>query len=374
MIGKTHATSKEQGDAYERLAASALERMGWQVEAMPPNHSSYDLKARRGNQKIVVQAKDLKTPASEAKIRQFAGFMTSADGHAFHEGWFVTRKGVSRNGRAFIASNPAARIKSWVLGGQFMGQTAGVSDAQQRRIGVYTFKGGVGKSKLALLLAGALAFRNKNVFIVDLNRAQNLYHLIGEDGLYVERGAGAGGTVCVLGREEWNMRKDEWKYGPVLDADFVIYDCPQFFEKSAERSFMANLHLVVSPLMLNTDSIGANHHVLRDTVSEVRLLNAQVPIAFLVNNLRPEQMQGPMMGFLKAATDVYDDRQQVYLLPLDRFAIPYQRTLEELGQQHALNPHSQVEMLFSRPGHEEVPWLRPATRLADMIIRGHFWS
>jgi hypothetical protein len=190
----------------------------------------------------------------------------------------------------------------------------------------------------------------------------------------VERGAGAGGTVCVLGREEWNMRKDEWKYGPVLDADFVIYDCPQFFEKSAERSFMANLHLVVSPLMLNTDSIGANHHVLRDTVSEVRLLNAQVPIAFLVNNLRPEQMQGPMMGFLKAATDVYDDRQQVYLLPLDRFAIPYQRTLEELGQQHALNPHSQVEMLFSRPGHEEVPWLSPATRLADMIIRGHFWS
>jgi cellulose biosynthesis protein BcsQ len=374
MASKTVTpTTKEKGDAYEQHVSRVLERLGWKVEAMPPNRSSFDLIATRGNLKIAVQTKDLKTKATEAKIRQFGGFMTSTDGQSFHEGWFVTRAGCTRGALAYIAANPQARIRSFVAGANFMGQIGGVSDAEQHRIGVFTFKGGVGKSKVALLLAGALAYRNKNVFIVDLNRAQNLYRLIGEEGLFVDRGAGAGGTVSVLGRDDWNLRKDEWKYGPLLDADYVIYDCPQFFEKPAERAFLPHLDVVIAPLQLNTDSIGADHHVLRDTVSEVRRENERAPIVFIVNNLRTEQQQGPMKEFLKAATDVFNDRRGVHLLPLDQFAIPYHRTLEELGQQHALNPHSQVEMVFSRPGHADASWLRPALRLADMIIRGDFW-
>ncbi len=370
---KTPPTTRQQGDAYERLVAAWLQRQGWQVESMPPSQPSYDLIATRGKLRIAVQAKDLKSKATAAAIKQFAGFMTSADGIPFHEGWFVTRMGFSPGARDYIESNPHARIKAILGRANFSGQVAGVSAVEQHRIGVYTFKGGVGKSKLALVLAGALAYRSRNVFIVDMNRAQNLFNLVGPEGLYVERGGATGGTISVLGRDEWNVRKDEWKFGPVLDAEFVIYDCPQFFEKPAERAFLPHLNLVLAPIVLNPDGIGTNHHVLRDTVSEVRAHNAHVPIAFLVNSLRPEQLRGPMKQFLLAATDVFDDRKDVYLLPLDQFAVPFHRTLEELGQQRALNPQSRMEMVFSRPAQDDVPWLRPALRLADLIVQGHFW-
>ena len=366
-------SARQQDDAYLRLVAEALRRKGLQVAAAPSAQASYDLVATQGKLRIAVQAKDLRSKATEAKIRQFAGFMASADGIAFHEGWFVTRRGLTRGAGDHIRDNPHARIRSFVCGLNFVGQVAGVSTVEQHRIGVYTFKGGVGKSKIALLLAGALAFRGRNVFVVDLNRAQNLFHLVGPEGLYVDRGGGAGGTISVLGRDEWNVRKDEWKFGAVLDAEFVVYDCPQFFEKPAERAFLPHLDLVLAPIALNPDSIGAEHHVLRDTVAEVRALNADVPIAFIVNNLRPEQQRGPMKQFLLTASDVFDDRRQVYLLPLDQFAVPYHRTLEELGQQHALDPQSQVELAFSQPTREDAPWLRPAVRLADLILRGHFW-
>jgi hypothetical protein len=370
---KTSPTPREQGDAYERHVAGVLQRKGWRVEPMPPSHAAYDMVATRGKVRIAVQAKDLKTKATEAKIRQFAGFMSSADGIAFHQGWFVTRVGLTRGARAYIESNPQVRMRSYVCGRSFIGQVAGVTESQQHRIGLYTFKGGVGKSKMALVLAGALAYRGRDVFIVDMNRAQNLFHLVGPEGLYVERGGNAGGTISILGRDEWNLRKDEWKFGPVLDAEFVIYDCPQFFEKPGERAFLPHLDLVLAPIMLNPDGIGTDHHVLRDTVSEVRALNPQVPIAFVVNNLRPEQFRGPMKEFLLAATDVFNDHRQVYLLPLDQFAVPFHRTLEELGQQRTLNPKSQVEMVFAQPAPENAPWLRPAVRLADFIIQGSFW-
>jgi hypothetical protein len=353
-------------DPYAHHVAGVLRQKGLRVETPPAAHGSYNLVATQGTRRIAVQAKELKTAPSEAKLKQFAGFMASADGQGFHEGWFVAPHSPSTGARRFVNDNPQARITAWACGPHFIGQTAGAAIAAQRRIGVYTFKGGVGKSKLALVLAGALAFRDRNVFIVDLNRAQNLQRLVGAEGIYVARGKGAGGTVSVLGR-------DEWKYGPVLDADYVIYDCPQFFEKTAERGFLPHLNLVVSPIELNADGIGANHHVLRDTVSEVRKDNPHVPIAFVVNNARSEHLQGPMKRFLATAPDLFDEGQQVYLLPLDQFAIPYHPTLEALGQQRALDPRSHVELVFSRANVLDAPWLRPALRLADLINGGYFW-
>ncbi len=349
---------------YERDVAQAMAERGFAIEWPAPATSRYDFVATKGNLRCAALARDLKGKAELQAIMAFAAFMDTAEGRKFRFGIYVTSKGLTKGAALFIEENPQSRLRFYIRQGQRFVQIGGASEVVPRRIGVYTFKGGVGKSKVSLLLAAALAHLGKNVALVDLNRAQNLYNLVGEDGLYLRGPDGRESVVSVFRRDEWDVRKGVWKkVGAILDTHYLVFDFPQFFDKPADRQALAQLDLVLAPIVLTPDSLGIRHAVLRDTVTEVRQLNPTAPIWFLVNRLTPKQWNGPMRAYLKSAADLFREEERAAILPPERFYIPYQAELEQLGADRALNPASKLRMLFGG-GDVRQGWARGLLKLA----------
>jgi cellulose biosynthesis protein BcsQ len=260
------------------------------------------------------------------------------------------------------------RLRHVTSHGRAIHQIAGASETRAFHVGVYTFKGGVGKTKLSLLLACALAHRGHNTVLIDLNRAQNLVNLVGEEGLYVRNERGPESVISVFSRDEWNLKLNKWKVGEILDAEFFIYDCPQFFEKPAERDAIRHFELVLSPIQLTVDSIGVGHSVLRDTIAEIRAKNAGAPVEFILSDLRDDQLNGPILAYLRAARPLINGGLKAALLHPEKFLIPHSGDLERLGTDRALNPANAIALQFSTDLERRQKWTRQALQLADHVI------
>ena len=363
-------STKSKGDAYERKVAEAFRLKGFAVEwPEQANQPHYDFRALKGSLRCAVQVKDLKGKAELNAITALGGFMDTSEGRRFQLGYFVTPKGLTKPAAAFIADNPQFRLRHITPHGGAYYQIAGVSEIRPYHVGVFTFKGGVGKTKLSLLLACALAHKGHNTVLVDLNRAQNLYNLVGDEGIYVQNERGPESVVSVFGRDEWDIKQNKWKkVGEILDAGFFIYDCPQFFEKPAEREAIGHFDLVIAPIQLTVDSIGVGHTVLRETIAEVRGKNESAAIEFLLNDLREDQLNGPILAYLRAARTLFNGGHKAALLHPEKYFIPHASELERLGTDRALDPANTLAMLFAdTEGRQQ--WMRRLMALADHVIQ-----
>ena len=109
--------------------------------------------------------------------------------------------------------------------------------------GVFTCKGGVGKTTISAHLAGAFALNGYDVALVDLDRQQNLSKLLGE-GVYLPNTKGKiGSVISVLSHEQW----DETAY---KDTKIVICDCNPEFD-SNPTDFIRQFDYCLIPTTLN---------------------------------------------------------------------------------------------------------------------------
>ena len=361
---------EEKAPDYGQRVADAFRLRGYTIDA--PESTAplqYEFAASKAKLRCAVQVKDLKGKAELNALTSFGMFMDTSEGRRFHFGYFVTPKGLTKSAAAFIADNPQFRLRHVTQHGGAFHQIAGTSEVKPFHVGVFTFKGGVGKSKLSLLLACALAHRGHNAILVDLNRAQNLYNLVGEDGIYVRNARGPESVVSVFGRDEWNIKQNKWKAGNILDAGFFIYDCPQFFEKPAERDAFRHFDLVLAPIQLTIDSIGVGHSVLRDTIAEVRSRNEAALVEFILSDLRKDQLGGPILAYLRGARALFGGDHKAALLHPEKYFIPHAAELEQLGAERALDPAESIALLFAPESEGRRTWLPRVLQLADHVIQ-----
>jgi hypothetical protein len=359
-----------QAPSYGEKVADAFRLRGFAIDGPPGGAApAYEFAASKAKLRCAVQVKDLKGKAELNALTSFGMFMDTSEGRRFQIGYFVTPKGLTKTAAAFIADNPQFRLRHVTQHGGAFHQIAGTSEVKPFHVGVFTFKGGVGKSKLSLLLACALAHRGHNAILVDLNRAQNLYNLAGEEGIYVRNVHGPESVVSVFSRDEWNVKQNRWKTGAILDAGFFIYDCPQFFEKPAEREAMRHFDLVLAPIQLTVDSIGVGHSVLRETIAEVRSRNETAPIEFILSDLREDQLGGPILSYLRGARTLFDEAHRAALLHPQKYFIPHAPELERLGTERAMDPSQSIALLFSPESPRGRKWLPLVMQLADHVIQ-----
>ncbi|MCC5635972.1 AAA family ATPase [Nostoc sp. CHAB 5844] len=278
---------------FEQHVAKLIHRAGWTVETAKPNQPGYDLIATKENLIVAVQVKWLKNNATAPQLLKFADFLDSNEGKKFNSGWFITTKGFGGPAIALIRSwNKDTKIRCGIALENKLVSVDGsidiISDNHKQTpsdtnlstkiyFGVFTCKGGVGKTTIAAHLAGALALQGFNVALVDLDPEENLQKLVG-DGVFVPNPKGAGTNIQVF-------KADDWHEDSARDCQIVICDCSPALERNPPE-LVNRLNYCIIPTTLNPLGINKHGKVIQETVREIRQINKTAHLFVLVNNFK----------------------------------------------------------------------------------------
>jgi cellulose biosynthesis protein BcsQ len=270
---------------FEQHVAKLFSRQGWTVETAEPNQVGYDLVVKKEKYVGAVQVKWLKNNVSAPQLLRLVDFLESPAGKKFNCGFFITTKGFGGPARALIRSwGQEVKIACGIaLENQFKWinkeppTTLELPNRNKIYFGVFTCKGGVGKTTVAAHLAGALALQNFDIALIDLDPEQNLHKLIG-DGVYVPNPGGVGNTIEVFNEETWSENA-------ARNCKIVICDCSPALERNP-REFIEKLDYCIIPTTLNPLGINKHGKVIQDTVREIREINQKAHLFVLVNHFK----------------------------------------------------------------------------------------
>lgn len=309
-------------ESFEKHIGVLFQNAGWKVIAPPANTRGYDLELQRDGHRIAVQVKNYTRKCSLADVEKFRSFLELplADGFAY--GVFVSASGFSKNAlldveanqrevqetrQAAAAAAPSAaqptprpagargpkpvklvEYRDGRLLGAALEAEASQPPANCRYIGVFTCKGGVGKTTTAAHLAGAFALMGHDVILLDLDPDQNLHKLFRAD--TDDAGSEAslfvpalmknqpGATITVLSHAQWQQSNA----GDYRDAKVVICDCsPVLAENPA--GLIGQFDYCIIPTTLNPLGIAKNANVITRTFAHIRSLNPRAELFCLIN-------------------------------------------------------------------------------------------
>ena len=308
---------------FEQHIAKIFSKAGWKVETAKNNQPGYDLIVRNDRYTVAVQVKWLKGKVSTPQILKFSDFLDSEAGKKFDYGFFITTKGFS---------NPVlSLIKSWAKGTKMYCGVASESkinwikpliDSPKPKpknkiyFGIFTCKGGVGKTTISAHLAGAFVLQELNVALIDLDPEQNLSKLVG-DGVYLpNKKSGIGNSIEVFKPEEW----DEYV---VPDAQLVICDCSPAFDRNPQE-LIAKFDYCLIPTTLNPLGINKHGKVIEDTVQSIRKYNQKAHFFVVVNNYKKTSKKKQNIlrkTYLNAYYDIEQQDNKFYCIDPEQAAI-----------------------------------------------------
>jgi chromosome partitioning protein len=287
----TFETTEDLLKAVELL----LSQSGWDVEKASTDNRNYDFIARREDQCVAVLVKNYRVALRVPQVERFIDFIESPEGAFFDYGWLVTTSSYTKQALAYYYSQNSQRI---LLASLSDGKVTyeplpgkETKDSEEARtekhdpmyIGVFTCKGGVGKTTVSAHLAGAMALAGYDVALVDLDPQKNLSLLLGE-GVNVKGKGGASHSVTVYSHGEWDYAH------PPEDVKSVICDFSPYFEANPVE-LLSKLRYCLIPTTLNPLGLSKNGHVIKETIRKIRSVNAEAELFVLINNYHPDETQ-----------------------------------------------------------------------------------
>jgi len=334
------------GGEYARHIAALLEAKGFSIAEAEGGSPDYDFAASRDAQRIAVRGRHRDKAVGASEVRYFLNFIDGERGRFFTHGWLVTSNRLTSGAQKAAKLHAPTKFEHWWCKGDSLIQTTGARPVVQRHIGVFTYKGGAGKSTVSLLLGCALAAKNHDVVIMDLNPAQNLFKLVGGSEVHVQYGDRTNAFITVFGQDQIKLRTGQWKGGEILNAKYILYDCPQFFTAS-NAAVLSQFELIVAPIGLSPFGIGLDHTVLTDTVQQVRKVNPKAPVVFVVNGLKSSPHYEKLRGFLIQAKAKFTKADHVFVFDPEGCAIPFTQQIEEIGMDGMLTREQKFRLVFN---------------------------
>lgn len=264
------------------------------VEIAPPNTKGYDLEINLNNKLYASQVKNHKAKIHTGHIKKFLDFLeiSAKKDKKFSGGFFISSSGYYNKVITFLETS---EIKNLVLFEYKKGKLeifwkygkdnlpAPEPLKKKIYIGVFTAKGGVGKTTVSSHLAGGFALNGYEVVLIDLDKQSHLRNLLGE-GVYIpsyRKEVGANITV---------LNSDEWEEQNYKDTDIIICDCnPNLSENPKE--LIEKFDYCIIPTTLNPLGINKNAYVIENTFQEIRNINKKASLFVLINSFYPKEQK-----------------------------------------------------------------------------------
>lgn len=205
-------------------------------------------------------------------------------------------------------------------------------DSAPAYVGVFTAKGGVGKTTMAAHLAGAFALMGQSVVLLDLDPDQNLRKLFAQERqpelaeLHVPavNKHEAGATIRVLTPEQW--RESQYP-----DVRIVIADCSPVLSENPVK-LMKRLDVCLMPTSLNPLGISKHGDVIQRTFAHIRSINQKARLLAVINQFDAskefQKRNDVLLAYLQSAlTDYLKQDELATLIHPDEAKIRYSHAL-----------------------------------------------
>lgn len=346
---------------FEKHVAVLLQAQGYEVIMPEANTRGYDLEVVDGKDRVAVQIKNHKAKSNISQILQFVDFLELPLASKFTSGWFLSASGFSRPALTHIETERPSNLRLGLVEGSVIdwaydpdgssglarpdAPTVRATPKSRRNVkyfGVFTCKGGVGKTTVAAHLAGAFALQGYDVILLDLDPDKNLRKLFMEDpndedetaSLYVPppKKGQEGSVITVLNHEEW----DESQY---KDIKIVICDCSPVLSENPQ-SLVERFDYCVIPTTLNPLGIAKHADVITRTFSHIRDLNKKAEMFVVLNSYNTDKAVADrneiMLTVLRKHIDVYARKDRKCQLIEPSFARIRQSTMLQYWGYHII--------------------------------------
>lgn len=280
-------TILEKPSEIERMALFLLRREGFSAQLASQGQKNYDLELYKPGERVAVQIRNHRAKVHLGQIEKFLDFLAHDDSQHFTNGLFISTSGFTPSVYSYLREEKITNLRLVILReGRLMWNAEEIDSAAEREktiyVGVFTCKGGVGKTTISAHLAGAFALNGYDVALLDLDRQQNLRKLLGE-GVYLPHTRGKiGSVISVLSYEDW----DEAAY---KDTKIVICDCSPEFD-SNPTEFIRKFDYCLIPTTLNPLGINKNADVIKRTFNEIRQVNSKAHLFTLINSFQADEI------------------------------------------------------------------------------------
>lgn len=288
-------------EQYAELISKMLTRYGFSVSLPPEGSRGHTLEIVRDGKRFAVLLKNHKAKCNVAQIEKFIDFLDAPGSERFAGGWFVSTSGFSKPALTHIASLQSKKLSLWTQVDSKLQRTypplettlpepqPSGGPVRQKYFGVFTCKGGVGKTTIAAHLAGAFALMGYDVVLLDLDPEKNLRKLFmqGPDdeapSLYVPSQVKGrpGATITVLNH-------DEWEPSQYRDMQIIICDCSPVLEQNP-AALVERFDYCIVPTTLTPLGIAKNADVITRTFRHIRQMNGTAELFALINAYDPSE-------------------------------------------------------------------------------------
>lgn len=286
-------TIKDPSD-YEKVVARYFKQLGYEVTMPPTNTLGYDIELNKDSECIAVQVKNYRVKCNIAHIQRFQHFIELPVASRFTQGWFISASGYTKPALTHVQTERAENLRlgifefesdrvRWVYPGETLSP---LSSEKRKYIGVFTCKGGVGKTTVAAHLAGAFALMGHDVILLDLDPDRNLRKLFLQNISDIDEDASIyvppvnrnepGTTITVLNSDEWEERD-------YPEVKIVICDCSPVLKENP-ASLVEKFDYCIIPTTLNPLGISKGGDVIIRTFKHIRKNNPTTEMFALVND------------------------------------------------------------------------------------------
>lgn len=267
----------------EQIITNQLIKAGWTVMPPPPNTNGYNFEAVKGKEVIAVQVKTHKVPVKVPHVERFLNFFELPAARRFTRGLLVASNGFTPNALTYFSNVNSQKVKLAVVKEdvvhwlRFADKPDDHLPKELVYMGVFTCKGGVGKTTISAHLAGAIALSGYNVAIIDLDPQKNLTTLLDQGVVLPGVGNQPDHTVKVFSLDEWDASD------PPADIRMAVCDCSPVFEENPVE-LLAKLSYCIIPTTLNPLGLNKNGYVIKNTLKAIRSVNKNAYVFVLINN------------------------------------------------------------------------------------------